>query len=147
MGFPSVDLPKARDPQRKHVLACVDGSDGSHRMLDHAGFILEQALNQDVTLLAISRKGHVGEKEVNDILLKSKEILVSDGISAERIRSKVIPETDAAKAIIKEAGSERFAAVAVGRTGKAMGFFKKVFVGSVSRNLFQDLEGAALWLV
>jgi nucleotide-binding universal stress UspA family protein len=145
-GFP-LWICRKPDPERKHVLACVDGSDASHRMLDHVGFILEQALNQDVTLLAISRKGNVGEKVVEEILLKSKEILVADGISAERIRSKVIPETDAAKAIIKEAGSERFAAVAVGRTGKAMGFFKKVFVGSVSRNLFQDLEGASLWLV
>jgi len=124
------------------VLACVDGSDGSHRMLDHVRFILGQALNQDVTLLAISRKGNVGEKTVEEILLKSRKILIADGISAERIRSKVIPETDAAKAIIKEADSERFAAVAVGRTGKAMGFFKKVFVGSVSRNLFQDLGGS-----
>ena len=84
---------------------------------------------------------------MEEIFFRGKEILVADGISPERIRSKVIPETDAAKAIIKEAGSEGFAAVAVGRTGKAMGFFKKVFAGSVSRNLFQDLEGASLWLV
>ena len=145
-GFP-LWICRKPDPERKHVLACVDGSDASHRMLDHVGFILGQARNQDVTLLAISRKGNVGEKAVEDILLRSKEILVADGISAERIRSKVIPETDAAKAIIKEAASERFAAVAVGRTGKAMGFLKKVFVGSVSRTLFQDLEGASLWLV
>ena len=145
-GFP-LWICRKPDPERHHVLACVDGSDASHRMLDHVGFVLGQALNQDLALLAISRKGNVGEKTVEEILSKSKEILVADGIRAERIHSKVIPEADAAKAIIKEAGSEHFAAVAVGRTGKAMGFFKKVFVGSVSRNLFQDLEGASLWLI
>ncbi len=145
-GFP-LWICRKHDPERHHVLACVDGSHASHRMLDHVGFVLGKALNQDVTLLAISRKGNVGEKTVEEILSKSTEILVADGISAERIHTKVIPEADAAKAIIKEAGSEHFAAVAVGRTGKTMGFFKKVFVGSVSRNLFQDLEGASLWLI
>ena len=145
-GFP-LWICRKPDPERKHVLACVDGSDSSHRMLDHVGFILGQAQNQDVTLLAISRKGTMGETAVEEILFKSKEILVADGISEERIRSKVIPEANAAKAIIKEAGSGHFAAVAVGRTGKVMGFLKKVFVGSVSRTLFQELEGAVLWLV
>ncbi len=145
-GFP-LWICRKPDSERKHVLACVDGSDASHRMLDHVGFILGQAQNQNVTLLAVSRKGNVGDKAVEDILVKSKEMLVADGISAERVSYKVIPEANAGKAIIKEAGSEHFAAVAVGRTGKVMGFLKKVFVGSVSRTLFQELEGASLWLV
>ena len=145
-GFP-LWICRKLDSDRKHVLACVDGSDASHRMLDHVGFILGQARNQNVTLLTISRKGNVGDKSADEILNKSKDILVADGISEERIRLTVIPEANAGKAIIKEAGAEHFAAVAVGRTGKTMGFLKKVFVGSVSRTLFQELEGAALWLV
>ena len=144
-GFP-LWICRKLDVDRKHVLACVDGSDASHRMLDHVGFILGQARNQNVTLLTISRKGHVGDKSADEILHKSKEMLIADGISPERIRFKVIPEANAGKAIIKEAGTEHFAAVAVGRTGKVMGFLKKVFVGSVSRTLFQELEGAGLWL-
>jgi len=131
---------------RKNVLACVDGSHASHRMLDHVSFILGQAKHQAVTLLTISKKGNVGDKSADDILNKSKEMLLASGISAELIRFKVIPEADAGKAIINEAKANHFAAVAVGRTGKAVGFLKKLFVGSVSRTLFQELEGAALWL-
>ncbi len=145
-GFP-LWICRKPDSERKHVLACVDGSDASHRMLDHVGFILGQAQNQNVTLLAVSRKGNVGDKAVDDILVDCKAMLVADGIAAERISYKVIPEANAGKAILSEAGSEHFAAVAVGRTGKVMGFLKKVFVGSVSRTLFQELEGASLWLV
>ncbi len=145
-GFP-LWICRKLDAGRKHLLACVDGSEASQRMLDHVGFMLKRALDQNVILLAVSRKGSVGDKSADEILAKSKEILVAGGLSPERIRFKVIPEANAGKAIIKEASTEHFAAVAVGRTGKVMGFLKKVFVGSVSRTLFQELEGAALWLV
>ena len=135
------------DSERKDVLACVDGSDASHRMLDHVGFVLGQARDQKVTLLAVSRKGNVGDRAVEDILVKSRANLVDDGISPERIHSKVIREANPGKAILSEAGVKRFSAVAVGRTGTGMGLLKKVFVGSVSRKLFRELEGASLWLV
>jgi nucleotide-binding universal stress UspA family protein len=144
-GFP-LWICRNLDTNRKNVLACVDGSDASHRMLDHVGFILGQAGHQNVTLLTISKKGNEEDKNADHILNRSKEILLESGISAERIRFKVIPEANAGKAIINEARADHFAAVAVGRTGKTMGFFKKVFVGSVSRTLFQELEGASLWL-
>ena len=135
------------DLKRKDVLACVDGSDASHRMLDHVGFVLGQAREQDVTLLAVSRKGNVGDRAGDDILNGGQERLVADGILPERIRLKVIHETNPGKAILGEAGTEHFAAVAVGRTGTGMGLLKKVFVGSVSRTLFRELDGASLWLV
>jgi nucleotide-binding universal stress UspA family protein len=134
------------DPERKDVLACVDGSHASRRMLDHVGFVLGSAREQNVTLLAVSRKGKVGDRPVEDVLNEGREILVVDGISPEQIRFKVIQEANPGKAIIREAGAERFAAVAVGRTGTGMGLLKKVFVGSVSRALFRELEGASLWL-
>ncbi len=134
------------DTARKNVLACVDGSDASRRMLDHVGFVLGQATHQEVTLLTISKKGTVGDKDADQVLYESKKALMEDGISPERIRYQVIPEANAGKAILKEASDQHFAAVAVGRTGRAMGFLKKIFVGSVSRTLFQELEGASLWL-
>ena len=134
------------DTERKDVMACVDGSHAAHRMLDHVGFVLGGAQEQHVMLLAVSRKGKVGDKAVEDILNESKEMLVADGISPERIRFKVIHEANPGKAIIREAGTAGFAAVAVGRTGTGMGLLKKIFVGSVSRALFRELEGASLWL-
>ncbi|HIJ20079.1 MAG TPA: universal stress protein [Deltaproteobacteria bacterium] len=134
------------EPERKHVLACVDGSESSNRMLDHVAFILKQAQNHDVTLLAVSRKGKVGERNAEEVLKKGRALLVEGGVSTDRIRFKVIHEVSPGKAIIKEANGQRYAAVAVGRTGAGMGLLKKVFVGSVSRALFRELEGAALWL-
>jgi len=144
-NFP-IWLCRKPDSGRKDVLACVDGSDASQRMLDHVGFILGQAPEQDVTLLAVSRKGKVGDRAAEEILAGGRENLAADGVLSERIRFKVIPEANPGKAIIREAGSGRFAAVAVGRTGTGMGLLKKVFVGSVSRTLFWELEGASLWL-
>ncbi len=144
-GFP-LWICRKPDSGRKHVLACVDGSDASDRMVDHVGFILGRAVHQEVTLLTVSAKGAVGDNDADEILFKSKEALMEEGISGDRIHFQVIPEADAGKAIIREATVKRFASVAVGRSGRVMGFLKKVFVGSVSRTLFQELEGAALWL-
>ena len=134
------------DDKRKHLLACVDGSEASNRMLDHVGFMLGPDESQNITLLAVSKAGNVGESTVDDLLSESKTLLEKVGLSSDRVHYKVIPEANAGKAILKEATSERFAAVAVGRTGKEMGFFKKMLEGSVSRTLFQSLEGASLWL-
>ena len=115
-------------------------------MLDHVAFILRQAHNHNVTLLAVSRKGKVGKLNAEEVLQKGRSLLVDGGVSTDRIRFKVIHEVSPGKAIIKEANAQRYAAVAVGRTGAGMGLLKKVFVGSVSRALFHELEGAALWL-
>ena len=134
------------DLKRKDVLACVDGSAAANRMLDHLAFILGQEQNQNITLLAVSRKGNVGDQSAEDILQQSRVSLAEAGISTDRIRFKVIHETSPGKAILQEANVERSAVVAVGRTGTGMGLIKKVFVGSVSRALFHELEGAALWL-
>lgn len=139
-------LCRTPEAERKDVLACVDGSDASHRMLDHVGFILSKAREQDVTILAVSSKGTVGDRAVDDIFDESREALVEAGVLSERIRFKEIHGANPGKAIISEAGSEGFSAVAVGRTGTGMGLLKKVFVGSVSRTLFRELQGASLWL-
>ncbi len=134
------------DPPRKGVLACVDGSEAASRMLNHAAFMLKKAQDHPVTLLTISRKGNVGEKSADEILQESRTILIDDGIPAENVRFQVIHEASPGKAILRQAGAERYAVVAAGRTGTGMGLLKKVFVGSVSRTLFHELEGAALWL-
>jgi nucleotide-binding universal stress UspA family protein len=134
------------DTTRKNVLACVDGSEDSHRMLKHVGFILGQADHQNVTLLTIPKKGTVEEDSADAVLQKGKRILLDAGILSDRIQFQIIPETDVAKAIIKEASAGHYAAVAVGRAGRIMGFLQKVFIGSVSRALLQEIEGACLWM-
>ena len=146
----TVDFPlwicRRPDLERKNVLACVDGSEASHRMVDHIGFILGHDENHTVTLLTVAKKGKTGDKSPEDAISKSRELLIGSGLAADRINTKVIAEASPGKAILKEAANGGFAAVAVGRTGTGQGLLKKVFVGSVSDTLFQTLEGAALWL-
>ncbi len=146
----TVDFPlwicRLPDLNRKNVLACVDGSEASYRMLDHVGFILEQVQHHTVTLLTVAKKGEIGDQTPEEIFAKSRAVLTDSGISAERIYRKVMDEASPGKAILKAAGEGAFAAVAVGRTGAGKGRLKKLFVGSVSESLFRDLQGASLWL-
>ncbi|MFO7600631.1 MAG: universal stress protein [Candidatus Desulfacyla sp.] len=134
------------DMDRQHVLACVDGSAASDRMVDHIAHILHLEKRQSVTVIAVGKKGRIDDKDTGTILSKSREILISRGFSSERIHLKGIEESAVSKVILKEADEGRFAAVAVGRTGTGQGLLKKIFVGSVSQALFQELQGAALWL-
>ncbi|MDQ1336997.1 MAG: hypothetical protein QG552_3947 [Thermodesulfobacteriota bacterium] len=134
------------DLGRRNVLACVDGSPASHRMVDHIAHILDQEKQQAVTFLAVGKKGRIADKKTDTILADSREMLVSRGFPYERIQLKRIEEGPISKIILKEADEGRFAAVAVGRTGTGQGLLKKIFVGSVSQALFQELQGAALWL-
>jgi nucleotide-binding universal stress UspA family protein len=134
------------DLERRNVLACVDGSPASHRMVDHVAHILDQEKQQTVTFLAVGKKGRIDGKNTERILEDSREILVSRGFPSGSIRLKQIEEGSISKVILKEADEGGFAAVAVGRTGTGQGLLKKIFVGSVSQALFQELQGAALWL-
>jgi len=134
------------DMDRQHVLACVDGSAASDRMVDHIAHILHQEKRQSVTVITVGKKGRIDDKDMGTILSKSREILISRGFSSERIHLKGIEESAVSKVILKEADEGRFAALAVGRTGTGQGLLKKIFVGSVSQALFQELQGAALWL-
>jgi len=134
------------DMDRRHVLACVDGSAASDRMVDHIAHILHQENGQSVTVIGVGKEGRINDKDTGTILSKSREMLINRGFSSERIHLKGIEEGSASKAILKEADEGRFAAVAVGRTGTGQGLLKKIFVGSVSQALFQQLQGAALWL-
>lgn len=146
----TVDFPlwicRNPDLNRKNVLACVDGSETSYRMLDHVGFILQQAPRHTVTLMTVTKKGKIGDKTPEDIFSKSTEFLTGSGLSAERIQTKMMDEASPSKAILKAAKEGAFAAVAVGRTGAGKGRLKKMFVGAVSDALFQNLQGASLWL-
>jgi len=146
----SVDFPiwvcRRPETDRRHVLGCVDGSAASDRMVDHIAHILLKEPGQAVTLMAVGRKGQIADKDVDAILSKGRDALIDRGFSPERIRLQGMEEGAVAKAILKEAEDKRFAAVAVGRTGTGQGLLKRIFVGSVSQALFQELQGAALWL-
>jgi nucleotide-binding universal stress UspA family protein len=134
------------DFKRKNVLVCVDGSEPSHRIVDHVGFILGEEKSQEVTLLVVKRPGGKLKESPENILSKSKEILLNNGFPSEIAKTKVVEARNVSDVILKEAERGKFAAVAVGRTGAGKGFLKGIFMGSVSDTLFRDLKGAALWV-
>jgi hypothetical protein len=115
-------------------------------MLDHAGFILAHASHHAITLLTISKNWKIGNQVPEKVFSTGTKILVDGGLSTGRIHTRVINDASPDKAILKEADKGKFAAVAVGRTGEGKGMLQKLFVGSVSDSLFQDLKGSALWL-
>jgi nucleotide-binding universal stress UspA family protein len=134
------------DLERKNVLVCVDGSEHSGRMADHVGFILGKEKSQEVTLLVVKRPGGKLKESPENILSKSREILLNNGFPSERAKTKVIEAGNVSNAILKQAEQDKFAAVALGRTGVGQGLLKSIFMGSVSNTLFHELKGAALWL-
>lgn len=133
------------DLERMNVLLCVDGSEAAYRMADHVGFILGQEKKQEVALFVVKKPGAKVKESGDSILSRSKEQLLSNGFPAEMAKTKVVESGNVAKAILKEAEQGRYAAVAMGRTGAGHALLGRIFMGSVSHALFQNLEKAALW--
>jgi len=134
------------EPEQKNILVCVDGSEASYRMADHVGFILAQEETQSATLFTVKKRGTPASKDMESILSKGREHLLSNGFPKERTTTKVVEADNTAKAILREAEQDRYAAVAMGRTGADQGLLKRVFMGSVSTALFKELEKTALWV-
>jgi nucleotide-binding universal stress UspA family protein len=133
------------DLGRKNVLLCLDGSEASYRMLDHVGFILAEEKEQEVTLFTVKKPAVKVKESADSILSKSKELLLSNGFPAEMAKTKVVESGNVAKAILKDSEQGRFAAVAVGRTGRGRSLLESLFMGSVTDTLFRELGKAALW--
>ena len=131
------------DLERKNVLLCVDGSEAAYRIADHVGFILAEEKDQKVTLFVVKKPG--AKEGADSILSKSREQLFGNGFPAEMAKTKVVESGNVTKAILREAEQGKYAAVAIGRTGRGRGRMKKIFMGSVGDTLFHDLERAALW--
>jgi len=133
------------DPERKGVLVCVDGSEASKRIVDHVGFMLAKEKEHHVTLISVSNSAKKKE-DLESVLSDAKESLVKNGFLPEITKTRVLKDSNVAKAILREADNGRYSAVAVGRTGAGKGILGKIFMGSVSTRLFRELEKSALWL-
>ncbi len=131
---------------RKNILVCVDGSEPAYRIVDHVGFMLTQEKDHTVTLLLVKKTGEAAGEDPANILSKSEELLLNNGLSKDMISAKVIDSASVKKAVIKEAEEGLFAAVAVGRTGAGRGFFEKIFAGSLCNKLLKELEHSAVWI-
>lgn len=134
------------DYSRKHVLLCVDGSGPSLCMADHVGFILAREPEHHVTLYMAQTPNQEDETGVGHIFGLARKTLLGNGLPAERIRTKTVSSPEPAASILEEAREARYAVVAMGRTGRTHGFLKRIFLGSVSNSVFNELEGAVLWV-
>jgi len=134
------------EAERRNVLLCVDGSPPSLRMADHVGFMLATQPAHEVTLFRIVRPDAAVSKDAEAIVEDCRHILLDNGVTAERITSKVVHESNVAHSIMRMVEHGRYAVVAIGRTGAGGGLLKRLFMGSASSILFRELTGAVLWV-
>lgn len=129
---------------RRHVLLCVDETEPSLRIADHVGFILGQEKGHNVTILHVD----TGEmKNVQRVFDLPREQLLRNGVSTERITTRVIRAPRIARTILEEADRGEYAVVAMGRGGKEpQGIFQRFLTGSQSMKLLETLEKAVLWV-
>lgn len=130
---------------RKNVLLCVDGSESSLRMVDHAGFMLQDENEHSVTLLHVD----TGEGENTEAIMnEARKTLLDNWVSDGRVTSLVVARgiKEVAKTILEEAQAKGYAAVGVGRAGIKKGRLKEWLLGSRTMKLVESIENAALWV-
>ncbi|MBF0482096.1 MAG: universal stress protein [Desulfovibrionaceae bacterium] len=135
---------------RKNVLVAVDGSEPSLRIADHAGFILSRGPGHDIVLFHVA--GPKSAAPGPEFFDECRELIAKAGFPFDRIRTKTVVAAGVPAAILAEAESGRYAAVALGRTGigksgdKDKGAAPKAFFGAVSNDIFHNLAGAVMWV-
>lgn len=129
---------------RKNVLLCVDDSEPCLRVADHVGFILQNETAHSVTLLHVDS----GEcKHLPEMMNRTKEELLKNHVSEERIKELVVHHQRIVPAILEEVDRGGYAAVAVGRGGgHRKGLIERWLIGSISMKMLEVLEKAALWV-
>lgn len=132
---------------RKNVLACVDGSVPAYQAVDHASFMLADEPGHDLTLLKVNAPGASSEDGENEtVFAKCLEICRNNGLAEPRVTTRVIHDKSVAPAILAEVERGRYAAVAVGHSGRGRRLMGRFLFGSVSLTLLRQLMGAALWV-
>lgn len=137
-----------REPERqkKHLLLCTDGSEESLSAADHAGFILESAPENNITVLYVRPPDSRSNEQ--SILNSTLARITDNNISAERISTLVLEGKNTGRLILDYARDKGFAAIAMGRkcrTADQKGL-SGFFVGSVSSVVLKNLDQASLWI-
>jgi nucleotide-binding universal stress UspA family protein len=77
---------------------------------------------------------------------KAKDTLIQAGLAEEQINIKVVDGSRSAAAdILKEARSNNFGTIVLGRKGHSG--VKEFFMGSIASKVLQDHQGMAVWIV
>jgi len=159
---------KSPKASQHSVLIAVDGSRPSMQAVDYTvhmtrlikdlGFVILYVLPQTPPLFRkeaetdgqMKRRLKALEKANQekglDIVNQAKEHLLSRGIPAERIETRLRKRhSGLAKDIINEGELGRFDALVVGRRG--LTWSQELFMGSVSNQLIQHASNIPLWMV
>ena len=137
---------KAPERQKKHVLLCADGSRESLNTADHVGFVLEGTPDKEITVLNVRSRGSRDNQQ--DIFERTIAQITDNHFPAGRIRTLSLEGEDTAGIILECARESKAAVIAMGRKCQAaprtgLGRF---FVGSVSGEVLNKMEGASLWI-
>ena len=147
------------------ILAAVDGSDASLRLVDHVGFVLSGRPEAELTLLHITSNARNyceidlenhpnpelekivtrGDKACVDLFYShALKNLKDAGLSEDRVHFEVVQgRRKIGNAILEFAKKGHFNTIAVGRRG----LDKSFFMGSVSRRIIDRVSESALWVV
>jgi nucleotide-binding universal stress UspA family protein len=134
------------EPDLRHVLLCVDGSEAAYRMAEHVGFMLGSDADQEVVVATVCKSGRHPSDEADKVLAKAIGFMRKAGYPPEKARTKVLKAASPAKAILGEADKGKYAVVAMGRTGKGHGLMDRLFMGSVSMTVFREMDKGAVWI-
>ncbi len=145
IDFPIWICKRPPDNPRHDVLLCMDGSDASLRMVDHAAYMLADEEKHTFTLF------HVAEgfesARAGRIFDEGLALLTENGVKDERIELKMVTSPNVVKAIMKEASDGNYSAVGVGKHGAySSNNMRGIFPSSVTVQLLRQLTDTALWI-
>ena len=151
--------------QSKKVLMAMDSSENSLRAADHAGLML---VGTDCQLTLFHSKRHLRRfvpqevieaapeleelwrnkagEQIGPQMKKAKEMLLEAGLGEDQITTKIVDGSrSAAGDILKEARSNNFGTIVLGRKGHSS--VTEYLMGSTTSKVLQDSGGLAVWLV
>jgi nucleotide-binding universal stress UspA family protein len=151
--------------QSKKVLIAMDSSENGIRAAGHAGFMLD-GTDCKITLFHSIRhlrrfvpqevieaapeleelwRNKAGE-QIGPYIEKGKDVLIQAGLREEQISTKVVDGSRSAAAdILKEARSNNFGTIVLGRKGHSS--VREYLMGSTTSKVLGDSGGLAVWVV
>lgn len=133
-------------PEPRHdVLLCMDGSDASLRMVDHAGYMLAEEERHTFTLFHVAKDFQSGR--AGRIFDEGLALLAEHDIADDRIELKMVSGSNPVKATLKETYDGNYSAVGIGKHGAdSSATTKGFFPSSFAVQMLRQLEDAALWI-
>ena len=152
------------DVADNRILAAVDGSESSLRVIDHLSFMLSGNPDTRLNLLHVNGKAS-NTCEINldddpdgaleEIIIRGKkacidqfyahalEKLKGNGISEDHVDITTVDAGNIGKVILETVQKDNYGTLVIGRRG----INKAFFTGSVSRYIISKASNQALWIV